>query len=249
MDDMNTQFDWSPLGRDWWIDTARQTGGSERQAMFACCKFRNCSNTESARQAGYSANTEAGLRTAGYRVARENAILRLLALASAEQGGGPDGTVDAAEVRRIISQLARGSDPAIRIRACEAIAKLDQADRAERVARRELSADDVALEIMRCAPAYAPVILGDSFFSTMRTIWGLPYLKELAPLLKRDFPKAWETYRASVKQPEHVLEFDALGDGPPLSIDEILARADSDETREGNMQPPASNGQDASAAE
>jgi hypothetical protein len=239
-------FDWKPLGESFWQETAAGIGANSKQAKFACAKYRGCTNTEAARQSGFGTD-EKSIRQVGYRVARTTAVENLLALASAESSGdGYDGTVTPEETRRILSKLARGADANIKLRACEAIAKLEQADQAARAIRRELSPDDIALEIMRCSPAYAPVILGDSFFSTMRTIWGLPYLKELAPLLKRDFPKAWETYRASVKQPEHVREFDALGDGPPLSIDEILARADSDETR---MQPPASNGQDASAAE
>jgi hypothetical protein len=61
----------------------------------------------------------------------------------------------------------------------------------------------------------------------MKTLWGLPYLRELAPLLKRDYPKAWEKYRESVQDPEHVREFDALADGPPVSVEQILAREEA----------------------
>jgi hypothetical protein len=157
------EFDWSPLGRDWWTEAAGQLGATQRQAKFAAAKFRNCTATDAARQAGFANSSPGALKSSGYRLARSNMIVNLLALAAAESGGGPNGNVDGKEVRQILSQLARRSDPNVKIRACEAIAKLDQADRAERVARKEMSPDDIALEIMRCSPAYAPIILSDSF--------------------------------------------------------------------------------------
>ena len=45
--------------------------------------------------------------------------MNLLALASAEAGGGDDGTVSPGEAIRILSRLARGSDPNVRIKALD----------------------------------------------------------------------------------------------------------------------------------
>jgi hypothetical protein len=60
-------------------------------------------------------------------VARSNITEKLLAFASAEaEGQGYDGSVDRAEGRCILSSLARGSDPSVRIRAIEQLAKFDE---------------------------------------------------------------------------------------------------------------------------
>ena len=129
MTDDNTKddFNWGQLGPAWWADVGKQLGASDRQLRFAACKHRGCSNTQAAKEAGYTSSDPAGLRSTGYRLARSNITERLLALAVAESNGeGYDGSVDAAESKRILSSLARGSDPSIRIRACEALAKMDE---------------------------------------------------------------------------------------------------------------------------
>src|SRR5262245_42814136 len=77
-------FDWGQLGPAWWRDVGKQLGASERQLRFAVAKYRGCSNTESARQAGYTSADPAGLRSTGYRLARSNITERLLAFAAAE---------------------------------------------------------------------------------------------------------------------------------------------------------------------
>jgi hypothetical protein len=121
-------FDWSPLGRGWWAEKAKDTGADERQLRFACLRHRGCSQAESARQAGYPDDGEGSVRQAGWRAARTRVVTTLCALAVAEAKGGVEGCVDAAEARRILTRLARGSDPSIKIRALEAIAKLDATD-------------------------------------------------------------------------------------------------------------------------
>ena len=107
------------------------------------------------------------------------------------EGGGPDGTVDAAEARRILSSLARGSDPSIRIRSVEALAKLDEADRQARRTKEDPSPKEIARTILTEFSTLGPAIIADCQFTNHNTLWGLPFLKELAPLLKRDYPAAW----------------------------------------------------------
>src|SRR5262245_21154320 len=122
-------FDWGPLGEAWWQETATQLGASPLQTRFACSKHRGCSNTEAARQAGYKADAD-GIRSAGYRAMRSNIVERLMAFASSEDGGY-GGEVDRDEAKRILSSLARGSDPRVRISAVEQINKMESQERAE----------------------------------------------------------------------------------------------------------------------
>jgi hypothetical protein len=123
-----TDFDWSPLGSAFWVEAQKTTGASDQQTRFACCRYRDMSATGSARSSGY-VGEGVTLRQAGSRAAKSTAVMQLLALASAE-GGGSDGTVDAAEAKQILSRLARGSDPSVRIRALEALSKMDEAAKA-----------------------------------------------------------------------------------------------------------------------
>ena len=133
-------IDWLPLGQEWWDEAARSCGADERQLKFAVCKFRGRSNTQSARTAGYGDDKDAW-KQHGYRLARTRVVSTLLALASAEtKGAGPDGSVDKREAKAILSGLARGSDPSVKVRALEALARLESAERAEGVER-----DDDAL--------------------------------------------------------------------------------------------------------
>jgi hypothetical protein len=219
-----SDFDWSPLGRDFWIAVGLQYGASAKQAKFAAAKFRGCSNTESARLAGYSDAGESGLRTAGHRQQKSNIVQLLLRTAADANGGGDDGTVTRDEARRILSGLARGSDPRVRISAIEQIGKMNTADRAERKNSDLQEPDDIAAEILSASGNYGPVIVGDAYFSEHGTIWGCPFLKELAPILVRDFPKSWQCYRATIKDALHLAEFDALANGPIVAIAEVAAR-------------------------
>lgn len=220
-DDAKDGFNYSPLGQAWWVQTARELGASDKQTKFAASKHRGCSNTRAAEEAGYTASTEAGLRTTGYRLFRSNIVQRLLAMTAAE-GGGFDGSVDAAEAKRILSSLARGSDPSIRIRAVEALAKLDEADRQARRSNRDPEPEEIVREILSCSPAFGPIIVADTFFNQTKQIWGLPLLKQLAPLLKRDHPSAWDRYRASMKSDSDRAEFDLLANGVLLTVEQII---------------------------
>ena len=116
---MEQDFDWGQLPREWWIETAKQCGAAERHAKFAAAKHRGATNTDAARTAGFGGGSEASVRSEGYRLARSNKINQLLALAAAEAGGGYDGTLTRSESKQILTGLARGSDPQMRIKAIE----------------------------------------------------------------------------------------------------------------------------------
>ena len=155
-------------------------------------------------------------------MARSNIVSQLLAFASSE-ADGPDGTVDRKEGRRILSALARGSDPSIRIRAVEQLAKFDAEDR-QTDAAEETTMEDTALELLRTCPEYGPLIVADCVAEQNENrIFGTPFLKELAPILKNQFPLAWERYRAaSATVPEWLKDFDQLGNGPLVTVEAIL---------------------------
>jgi hypothetical protein len=125
------EFDWSPLGEAFWLEAQKTCGASDLQTRFACCRVRGMTAVGSARAAGYTGDNQT-LRQAGSRAAQSTAVMNLLALAKVEAAGGDDGTVGVAEARRILSRLARGSDPNVRIKAIEGISKLDRDERANR---------------------------------------------------------------------------------------------------------------------
>lgn len=142
----NDDFDWgTKLGREWWLEQAKTVGADERQLKFAVARYRGCSQTQSARESGYHDDGLGSIRQHGYRTARTRKVMMLLELASLETRGGYDGSVTRQEHRRILTNLARGSDPSIKIRALEALAKFD-GDVAEReAAEREAAASQEGL--------------------------------------------------------------------------------------------------------
>jgi hypothetical protein len=124
----DTAFDWSPLGEQWWTQTAATVGANKKQLMFACAKYRGCSNAQCAKESGYGSTADAR-KAEGYRVFKSNTVQSLLALAAAEEGGKSKGDITPQEARTILSKLARGSDPAIKIKALESLAKMDAAEK------------------------------------------------------------------------------------------------------------------------
>jgi hypothetical protein len=122
----NDIFDWGQLPSDWWLQTAKEIGADERHAKFAAAKHRGCSNTEAARLSGYGTGGAESTRSEGYRVSRSNKVTQLLALAAAEAGGGYDGSLTRQEAKHILTAMARGSDPQVRIKSIELLGKIDE---------------------------------------------------------------------------------------------------------------------------
>ena len=165
-------FDWNPLGAAWWADAGKQLGAKPRQIMFATAKHRGCSNTEAARQAGYGGGDSNSIRSTGYRLARSNITERLLAFAAAEASGqGYDNTVNRDEAKRILSSLARGSDPSVRIRACEQLAKMDEADRQQSAAAEVESSPE---EILKLIAEFSPLAAAELAGRHGASLEGLP---------------------------------------------------------------------------
>ena len=199
MENGSNSFDWGELGFDWWSKTAAGVGASERHAKFAAVKHRGGSNTEAARLSGFGGGSEGSVRSEGYRLFRSNKIMQLLALASAEAGSGYDGTLTATESRQILTHLARGSDPAIRIKAIESLAKIEQSERAAGADVKHSWEDDTrALLAARnglghCAMAFLGVV---EEYKPRLNLAGVPLFSELAPSISKEFPDLWQKMRA-----------------------------------------------------
>jgi hypothetical protein len=223
-------FDWGELSREWWLETAATCGASERHAMFAAAKHRGAANAAAARAAGFGAGNDASARSEGYRLARSNRIMSLLALAVAKAGGGCGGLLTPEESRRILTGLARGSDPALKIKAIESLNKLDKDERAER--SRDDGATDVAgivrqiLADMGSEGALSAAELW--YFASGGNLLTCPGFELIAPVICRRFPDCWQRYRAPLlKRVEHFKgsereqafldKFDAAGLAPEPS--------------------------------
>ena len=61
-------------------------------------------------------------------------------MAAAESGAGPDGNVTMGEAKQILSRLARGSDPNVRIKAIESLAKIEKEQRELELRQQESGA-------------------------------------------------------------------------------------------------------------
>jgi hypothetical protein len=217
-------FDWGELGRVWWLETAQSVGATERHAVFAAVKHRGGTNTDAARSAGFGGGSEASVRSEGYRLARSNKIMRLLALAAVEAGGGYDGNVTLAETKQILSTLARGSDPAVRIKALEALNKLDEQER-RRNERIEVA--DYAEELYQLARALPQSGLGallglSHYFQTTGHIINFPYLTEVAPIAAQRFSDDWQRWR-SKHSTDEIAVLDKLAAGPLLDGDSLVS--------------------------
>jgi hypothetical protein len=221
-DEQKSEFDWLPLGEGFWTEAAATCGATALQARFACCRHRGMTATGAAKLAGYTADGD-GIRQAGSRAAKSTAVMNLLAMAVAEAGGGDDGVVDSAEAKRILSRLARGSDPNVRIKALESLNKLEQNERS--TVTEQPSLEEQARALVRMVrPERVPLVWGELILRAM--CWYAPYVKEMVPFLAAHHAEDWQVLRGALagkynQMNDHV---DKLERGPLLSLDEILAR-------------------------
>jgi hypothetical protein len=217
---MTEEFDWSPLGEAFWTEAAATTGATMLQARFACCRHRGMTATGAARLAGYTADGD-GIRQSGSRAAKSTAVMNLLALAVAEAGGGDDGLVDAPEAKRILSRLARGSDPNVRIKALESLNKLDRDERAATRGQEEAPDPLETLRGLICAvpEVVGPAIAAGLWFDKVGRIDSFPFLREVGPVLAQQLPDQWRRWCGAGPNPY----LDAIAAGPLLTPKEILA--------------------------
>jgi hypothetical protein len=122
------EIDWEPLGEAWWREAGAACHATEQQIVFALHRHKGMTATGAARAASY-AGDDTTIRQAGHRASHSTAVTGLLSMAKAETGQGPDGNVTLVEAKQILSRLARGSDPNVRIKAIETLAKIEREER------------------------------------------------------------------------------------------------------------------------
>jgi hypothetical protein len=223
----NDTFDWGQLPSDWWLQTAREIGADERQAKFAAAKFRNCSNSEAARLAGYGAGGAESTRSEGYRVSRSNKVTQLLALAAAEAGGGYDGSLTKQEARGILTAMARGSDPAIKIKAIELLAKMDREDEETRAASKGDSdtVEELAALIASILQDAVGALLAMCWWSENSGIAVFPFLKECGPRIAKTYPNQWKQWRDKESSGHWADSLDRVATAGEVLTDDALVAA------------------------
>jgi hypothetical protein len=219
----NDIFDWGQLPMDWWLQTALEIGADERHAKFAAAKFRNCSNTEAARLSGFGTGGAESQRSEGYRVARSNKVNQLLALASAQAGGGPDGSLTRSEARGILTAMARGSDPQIRIKAIELLSKMDREEQEAGPSddaidpKEEARLLSIEIPQMGVGAALALTAWARHFGHLM----SFPYLREVLPVFVTNFPDDWKRLLEK-HSPDERAFLDGFAAGPTLEGDALV---------------------------
>jgi hypothetical protein len=159
---MTEEIDWEPLGEDWWREAGANCHASEQQIIFALHRHKGMTATGAAKAAQYAGNNDT-IRQSGHRASHSTAVVALLSMAKAETGQGPDGNVTLVEAKQILSRLARGSDPNVRIKAIESLAKIERDERELETRQRENETDlSAELRAVACvspelAEAYAKI--------------------------------------------------------------------------------------------
>lgn len=217
-------FDWGQLPYEWWIETGKTVGADIRHCKFAAVKHRGGTNTEAARLAGFGGGTEGSTRSEGYRVARSNKVNQLLALAAAEAGGGYDGTLTKQGSRSILTAMARGSDPQVRIKAIELLNKLEREEAAANV-KPEENLEETLATLIRIVPeeGAGSFLALSAFINSGGFIGSYTFLAETAPIIARYYPTEWFKWRAKEKQPWVTDFLDKAAAGPFLEGDALVA--------------------------
>jgi hypothetical protein len=231
---MSEEFDWSPLNEAFWVEAGKTTGATPLQVRFACCRHRGMTAAGAARAAGYSGDDDS-IRQAGSRAAKSTAVLNLLALATAESGGGDDGVVGTGEARRILSRLARGSDPNVRIKALDSLQKIEDRQRAERL-QDDGPSDPVETtrQLFACTGIFGAVMVSEMWHNSTGDVTLAPHFELFGPFVARRCPELWSKYREPLakraecfrgdeREQRYLQAFDAIGAAPEPSDEQFRA--------------------------
>lgn len=192
-----TEIPWGPLGREWWEAAGAQLHASDRQIAMAACLEASMTRTAAALLAGYT-NDKDRARKVGSEVAMSKAVTQLRALARAEAEGdkppSPSGDVSFAELRRTYSDLVRSSDPMVKLRAGEALAKLLQPE--PRAAGPFSPAWD-GNDVNRVARGFLRLKFGAAAYLLLRIgqcspLSSLEMLHDLYQAVQRETPQVWD---------------------------------------------------------
>jgi hypothetical protein len=176
-------------------------GLSDLQFQFALAKMKGASNVGAAKEAGYrdASPDGSGMRAAGYRAFHSDKVQSFLAWAEREGVGQPSEPCDVAELRKILSKCARGSDRSTAIRASEVLFRLQQAEK-----------EATASEVLACDPLETLKEIGQ--IDAVHAVW----LAQKYSLAWR--PEGWQaapvcpTCRQKVFVPQQAVAGKANGD-------------------------------------
>jgi hypothetical protein len=207
------QYDWGPLGRAFWSRAALETGATPLQARFAVAKTRGLGHAAAARAAGCGRMA----KSQGYEMSRNPKVVAMLAMAATstkarpkqlDPAPRPEGEMTPTERSAILTAIARDQEPALKIRAVEALDRIT--DREEQRERREYSMDEAVEASFKSAGLFGPQFIVESFFNRHKSLpWNSDAFVEIAPKLAAAFPERWQHYRNLL--PHHRLKFAEVG--------------------------------------
>jgi hypothetical protein len=209
---MDDTYNWNPLGRTWWARAALETNATPLQARFACAKLRGLKHAAAAREAGAGRTA----KQQGFEMSRNPKVVAMLAMAATAGRGRPrrledarpDGELNGTEAKAILTDIARGSDPVLKIRAVEALQKIIEQE--SQRDRRELSLDQAFEAADKAAPDFGPQFLTEAFFNEHKSLpWACEPFMRLVSRLAAAFPDRWQHYRDHL--PGHRLKFEEVG--------------------------------------
>jgi hypothetical protein len=209
---MDDTYNWAPLGRSFWARAALECNGTPLQARFACAKTRGLNHSAAAREAGVAR----AAKSIGFELSKNPKVVAMLAMAATAgkvrpsklEDARPDGEMTGAEAKSILTDIARSSDPVLKIRAVEALGKI--IDQEEQRDRRELSLDQAFEAAHKAAGKFGAQFLVEAFFQTHRSLpWSCEPFTRLVSDLAAAFPDRWRHYQDHL--PGHRLKFEEVG--------------------------------------
>ena len=174
------------------------------------------------RESGFGTGNDQSTRSEGYRVARSNKVNQLLALAAAEAGGGYDGTLSKPEARSILTAMARGSNPQVRIKSIELLNKLEREEAEINNAKTEETLEETLAAIIAAVreSAVGAFLAMSAFHSSAGNLVNFPFIRQCAPVVAKTYPAEWAHWRS--KHREDWRSFlDEMAKGPLLEGDEL----------------------------
>src|SRR5215469_9742798 len=105
-------------------------------------------------------------------------------------GGGIDGCVQPQPNKQILSHLARGSDPSVRIKALEALAKLQEREDDAKRSDPEPTLEETLVAVIAALPMSglgACMAMG-TWFDRAKSVATFPFLELAAPIVAQNFP-------------------------------------------------------------
>lgn len=195
------QIPWGDhLGEAWWRAAGEQIKASEQQVKLAACLFAGTTKTAAARLAGYSSDEERA-RKSGSEAAKTTRVTTLLALATAEVRSrnlpsAPKTMMSRDEALEKLTDIARGADKSLALRAIEAIGKNEaQPNEIGKFAMRDDGFGDwrIVRDYLRMqggASAIASIYMGMG-----GDLGAIPLLHDVIEILKRDEPEFLDLIR------------------------------------------------------